>query len=247
MVIDLPTLPALVSGTVSHRRAGPVRHAFHHRVYQWIVDLDAVPHQPWWLRPFGTFSSTDHLGDPNLTIKENVEHYLADNSIRLGRGGRILMLAQARVFGHVFDPLTVFWCFAADGTLACVVAEVHNTYGERHPYLLRPDATGFARTDKRFYVSPFFDVRGTYALSFTLQPDVVSISVTLYHGTDLAFSATVRGRPRPATRPAILAQVLRRPLMPHRVSALIRMHGIWLWLRRVPVVGRPRHTLQETS
>ena len=54
------------------------------------------------------------------------------------------MLANARVLGHVFDPLSVFWCFDADGALVCIVAEVHNTYGERHVYLLRPDPSGTA-------------------------------------------------------------------------------------------------------
>ena len=62
--------------------------------------------------------------------------------------------------GHVFDPLTVFWCFDSGGDLACVVAEVHNTYGERHAYLLRPDHSGTARTGKELYVSPFNDVSG---------------------------------------------------------------------------------------
>ena len=89
------------------------------------------------------------------------------------------MLANARVLGHVFDPLSVFWCYDSDGVLVCVVAEVHNTYGERHAYLLRPDEAGVAVTDKDFYVSPFFDVSGTYELRFTLRPDLVATSVTL--------------------------------------------------------------------
>ena len=82
------------------------------------------------------------------------------------------MLANARVLGHVFDPLSVFWCYDSSGRLACVVAEVHNTYGERHAYLLRPDEAGVAVTGKDFHVSPFFDVSGTYELRFTLRPDL---------------------------------------------------------------------------
>ena len=76
------------------------------------------------------------------------------------------MLANARFLGYVFDPLTVFWCFAADGSLRCVVAEVHNTYGERHAYLLRPEADGTAEVGKEFYVSPFNDVSGRYDFRF---------------------------------------------------------------------------------
>ena len=165
---QLPPLPALVVGQVTHRRPGPVRHAFRHRVYQWLVDLDCLPRQRWHLRAFAHFSSADHLGDPGLPIKRNIENYLALGGIGLGDRGRVLMLASARVLGHVFDPLSVFWCYDSDGVLACVVAEVHNTYGERHAYLLRPDQAGTAMTGKSFYVSPFFDVTGTYELRFTL-------------------------------------------------------------------------------
>ena len=199
----LPMLPALVVGRVTHRRPGPVRHAFRHRVYQWLVDLDSLPRPPWHLRAFARFSSADHLGDPGLPIKRNIENYLARGGIQLGDGGRVLMLANARVLGHVFDPLSVFWCYDRDGVLVCVVAEVHNTYGERHAYLLRPDQAGIAVTGKDFHVSPFFDVRGTYELRFTLRPDLVATTVTLRRHDAVAFSATFRGRPEPATAPVL--------------------------------------------
>ena len=96
---QLPQLPALVVGDVTHQRPGPVRHDFRHRVYQWLVDLDSLPRQPWYLRAFAHFSSADHLGDASLPIKANIENYLALNGIRLGDRGRVLMLANARVLG----------------------------------------------------------------------------------------------------------------------------------------------------
>ncbi len=74
------------------------------------------------------------------------------------------MLASARVFGHVFNPLSLFWCHDAAGELRCVVAEVHNTYGERHCYLLETDDAGRASVPKAFYVSPFNDVDGQYRM-----------------------------------------------------------------------------------
>ena len=81
---QLPPLPALVIGQVTHRRPGPVRHAFRHRLYQWLVDLDCLPRQPWHLRAFAHFRSADHLGDPGLPIKRNIENYLALGGIGLG-------------------------------------------------------------------------------------------------------------------------------------------------------------------
>lgn len=241
----LPTLPALVAGRVTHHRTGRVRHAFRHSVYQWLVDLDALPEQPWYLRPFASFSAADHLGDPDRSIKQNVEHLLSLNGITLGGSGRIVMLANARVLGHVFDPLSVFWCFDAESALVCIVAEVHNTYGERQVYLLRPDPSGVATADKALHVSPFFDVSGHYELGFKLSPNVVSSTVRLRRQGDVAFTATFRGTPRPATRRVLLGQLLRKPLMPQQVSALIRMHGIWLWARGLPILRRPLHQPQE--
>jgi DUF1365 family protein len=221
-----------------------VRHGFRHGVYQWLVDLDDLPRMPRWLRPFAGFRAGDHLGDPGRSIKANVVAFLAGNGVDL-EGGRVLMLANARVLGHVFDPLSVHWCFRADGSLACVVAEVHNTYGERHAYLLRPDEDGTAWTDKHLYVSPFYDVTGRYQLRFTLTPDQVATTVVLTRGEEVAFGATFRGTPRSATPRRLTGLLLRKPLMPQQVSALIRVHGIWLWLRRLPVAPRPRHRAQE--
>jgi uncharacterized protein len=242
---ELPSLPALVAGKVTHHRRGRLRHSFRYGVYQWLVDLDDLPRQPWYLRPFTGFSAADHLGDPDRSIKDNVEHFLSCNGVRLGGGGRIVMLANARVLGHVFDPLSVFWCFHEGGQLACIVAEVHNTYGERHAYLLRPDPAGVATTDKAFHVSPFYDVSGTYELRFELSPRVVSSTVILRREGAVAFTATFRGHPRPAGRSAVAGQILRRPLMPQQVSGMIRVHGIFLWLRRLPVLRRPHHQPQK--
>jgi uncharacterized protein len=242
---DFPALPALVAGRVTHRRDGPIRHTFRHQVYLWLIDLDSVPRHRGYLRWFATFSSEDHLGDPRLTIKSNIENYLARNGVELGDRGRVVMLANARVLGHVFDPLSVFWCFDSTGRLTCIVAEVHNTYHERHAYLLHPDKAGVATTGKDFYVSPFFDVSGSYVMRFTLTPDRVSTAVTLHRQGAAAFSAAFHGRPEPATRRNLARLLICQPLMTQRVSGLIRAHGIWLWLRGLPVRAHPHHIRQE--
>jgi uncharacterized protein len=233
---DLP-LPALVVGWITHRRYGPVRHAFQHRMYQWLVDLDSL-HGRW---PELRFRSADHLGDPRRTIKANVETFLALNGVPLCDGSRVLMLTNARVLGHVFSPLSVFWCYHGNGQLAAIVAEVHNTYGERHAYVVHPNEDGIAVATKAFHVSPFFPVDGEYELRLALRSDRVSTVVTLRRDGVVAFVATFRGRPEPATRPAVARMRIREPLMTHRISALIRLHGIWLWLRGLPVQPHPAH------
>jgi len=244
----LPALPAIVRGHVAHRRLSPLRHVFEHRLYQWLVDLDRVPRFPWYLRPFASFDARDHIGDTRGGTKEiaaNVRRFLLARGVDLGPGDRVLMLANARVLGHVFDPITVFWCFRGDGTLGVVVAEVHNTYGERHAYLLAPDTRGRVSADKQMYVSPFNDVSGTYDLRFVLERTRVRVDVTLRRDGRVVFDAHFAGRPEPATRASVVRTVLRSPAMPQRVSALIRLHGVRLWLRRLPVMPRPVHQPQE--
>ena len=240
-----PSLPALVAGHVTHQRTSPIRHGFRHPTYQWLVDLDALPVLPRWLRPVASFRSADHLGVPERSIRANVEHFLRLHDIDLGAGGRIVMLANARSLGHVFNPLSVFWCFDGRGRVEAVIAEVHNTYGERHAYLLRPDPAGTAHVDKGFHVSPFFDESGSYELRFTLSVDAVATTVLLRRGGAPAFSATFRGRPQLATPASVAMRVLRQPFLTYRISASIRLHGIWLWLRRLPLHTRPEHVSQE--
>ncbi len=240
----LPHLPALVEGVVTHQRRAPLRHGFGYRVYQWLVDVDDLPRPAPWLRPFAGFRAADHLGDPSRSIGDNVRHFLALHGVQLP-GGRIVMLANARVLGHVFNPISVFWCLDADGELACVLAEVHNTYAERHVYLLPVDDAGRAATDKALYVSPFFAVDGRYDLRFTLRPDRVGTTMALRHGDETVFTAAFTGTPYPATTRRLLALQVRRPLMTWRVSALIRLQGVALWLRRLPVVPRHPHRSQQ--
>ena len=241
--VALPSLPALVHGTVSHARKGPVDHKFRHRVYQWLVDLDAMPRVPFWLRPFATFRASDHIGDPDATIRANIEAYCRTQGVDVS-DCRILMLANARVLGHVFDPLSVFWAIDGEG-VRCIVAEVHNTYGERHAYFLQPDAAGKARVDKAFYVSPFYEVDGSYDLLFELGHDRVTTTIVLKREGRTAFAATFDGAPRRASPGQVLRTVVTQPLMTQRTSALIRLHGVWLWLRRLPLVPRPHHDPQE--
>ena len=136
--------PAIYECRVRHVRSEPFRHSFSYRTWLWLVDLDHLPDLPWLLRPLASFKSRDHLGRAGLPIRENVERFASSRGVELA-GGRVLMLAHARSFGFVFNSLTVYWCYRADGALGCVIAEVHNTYSERHCYLLRPDSGGEAK------------------------------------------------------------------------------------------------------
>ena len=235
---------AIYRTSIAHVRRTPLHNAFTYRSYSWYVDVDALPQLPRWLAPLAGFSAADHLGEPDSTLRSNVERYLATQGIALD-GGRITMLASARVLGHVFNPLSLFWCHDAAGGLRCVVAEVHNTYGERHCYLLETDDAGRATVPKAFYVSPFNDVDGQYRMKLPEPADRLAVSSVLEREGQKPFIATMDGVRREASVPNILAAALAVPLAPLRVAAQIRWQGIKLWARRLPVIKRPHHPSQE--
>ncbi|HET9171584.1 MAG TPA: DUF1365 domain-containing protein [Actinospica sp.] len=212
--------------TVRHVRREPVRNDFTYRTVMWLVDLDRLPR----FRLLAEFRDADHLSDPR-------HGYLAEHGIDL-RGGRVLMLAGSRSFGHVFNPLTVYWCYDADTTLTCVVAEVHNTYGGRHRYLLRTDEAGRAETEKEFYVSPFFPVAGHYRMSVPEPDEELNVSIRYEPPDGPPFVAVLRGHGRPATVGTLLRHAVRQPSPTLLAAARIRMQGIKLFLRGLPIVPR---------
>ncbi len=243
----VPT-PSLYATEITHIRRKPWRRSFTQRNHTWLVDLDDLPDHG----VLGTFEGRDHLGDPGASIRDNVAGFLARHGLELdgaepdrgGSGrGRVLMAANARAFGYCFNPISVHWCHTGDGELLAVVVEVHNTYGDRHAYLVHPDAQGRASVDKAMYVSPFHGTDGRYDLAVPVPGERLDIAVTLRTDAEsvdgeATFTAALRGR-RTSTSawraaPAALLGSLQ-----------IRLHGVWLWLRRLPVRPRPQHQHQE--
>ncbi|MEP6649150.1 MAG: DUF1365 domain-containing protein [Lapillicoccus sp.] len=233
----------LYATTIRHARTAPVRHEFAHRSYSWFVDLDDLPRLGR-LTPLARFEARDHLGDPDATLRRNLDAFLAAHGVDL-RSGRITMLANARVLGYVFNPISVFWCHRPDGLLECVVVEVHNTYGERHAYLVRPDGSGRASTDKELYVSPFNDVSGSYDLLVPEPGRRVHVAVTLNRPGHPPFATSLVGQATPASIGTVVRTAATRPLEPLAVMARIKWQGIRLWARRLPVQPRPTHPRQE--
>jgi len=236
--------PARYRTRITHGRAERVGHGFAYRHPMWLVDLDAVPVLRRGLRVLGSFDPVDHLGDPTSSLRANVDTFLGLHGLDVA-GGQVLMLANARSFGYAFNPLSVFWCYDRGGALVAVVAEVHNTYGERHCYLLEPDERGRAEAGKEFYVSPFLTVDGCYRMALAEPRERLSIRMELVQDGRRVFQASLTGRRRPLTPRMLMRVAGRHPFMTARVSALIRYHGVKLWARGVPRVPRPTHTPQR--
>jgi len=149
------------------------------------------------------------------------------------------------VLGYVFNPLSIFYCHRPDGSLRCVVAEVHNTYGQRHCYLLEPGERGRASAGKEFYVSPFLTVDGSYEMTLAPPDERLSVQMSLRQAGQRVFAASLTGRRRPITNASVARLLVRHPLMTAKVTSLIHLQGIKLALRGVARVPRPPHPPQE--
>ncbi len=154
---------ALYECTVMHRRLSPVRHEFVYRVFLFALDVDELPTIAAQVPLFGynesapySFFDRDHFQMiPGGSARENAEAYLASQGIT-EKPARILLLTNARTFGYVFNPISIWYCYRADGSPLAAIAEVGNTFGEIKPYLVPVQGPLFSsRTVKHFYVSPF--------------------------------------------------------------------------------------------
>jgi predicted NAD/FAD-binding protein/DUF1365 family protein len=225
---DLPA-PGIFETTIRHTRRTPFKRSFTHRSQIWLVDVDDLPDHGL----LGRFEARDHIGDAERSLRENLEAFCAVHGIDV-RGGRMMLATNARAYGYCFNPISVWWAWDRSGDLAATVVEVHNTYGDRHAYLVEVDSQGRGTVDKAMYVSPFHGTDGTYRLAAPVPSDRLDIAVTLDSDDGARFSASLHG--------------LRSALTPRRAAAaslrhtvLIRAHGIWLWLRRLPIRPRPAH------
>jgi DUF1365 family protein len=155
------------------------------------------------------------------------------------------MLTQARVLGYVFNPLTVYWCHRADGALECVLAEVHNTYAERHCYLLRTDDQGRVAVPKEFYVSPFYPVDGGYRMTLPEPGQRLALTIVLDRPDGHPFVASVRGTRTDASSAGLLRAAARHPWSTALVSGRIRWQGLKLYARGLRPQARPHDRAQQ--
>jgi len=237
---ELPAFPAIVRGKVLHNRRKPFGHGLSFKTYEWLVDLN----QPLPNSVFARFLPSDHFGGGNTSLRAAAETFAREHGASIEPGDRLIMLASARSVGYVFNPLSVYWCLDAANKVRWAILEIHNTYGERHAHVIHPDEQGRVVIAKEFYVSPFFEIRGEYHVRLILDAHHVHASVNLHQDGELIFTASFSGTPVPATRRNVLRSAVRTPFASYQTMVRIRVHGIWLWLRRLPVIKRPEHKEQ---
>lgn len=247
------SLPLRLAGWTTHLRRGHVRHALRHRVEMVLIDPETDAPLPLPLRRggFGLLSvrDSDHGGAPGQGRGAPwARDVLAARGIRPDRLGQ---LTTPRFLWWGFNPVS-FWLAWTDAALVAVIAEVTNTWGERHSYVCHhPDGRPIAPEDtltaaKIFHVSPFQDVAGDYAFRFDIAEESLDIRILHRNGTD-GVAATLEGPLTPLTRRAGLALMARHPAGPLRTLALIHWHALRLALKGARWRDRPAAPIKETS
>jgi DUF1365 family protein len=245
----IPLFSALYTGTVMHRRTRPRHHQLRYRAFWLLLDLDELPALAQSLRlfsynKFNLFSFYDRdMGDRGgSSPRVQVEAHLEKAAIDTG-GGPISVFCMPRVLGYVFNPLSIYFCYRPDGTLAAILYEVTNTFHERHSYLfaVAQDAGMPIRQScaKTLYVSPFIDMAMTYEFRVRPPGDMVGIAIDALDAQGRVIATTLRGRRRDLTDRALLSTFWRHPLQTITIVAGIHWEGLKLWIKGVRPMRRP--------
>lgn len=253
----METAGQLYSSTVMHRRLIAPLYRFTYRLFYLLVDIDRLGELDRSLRlfshnGFNLVSLHDRdFGDGRTPLRAWIEGRLASEGIRLD-GGRIRLLCLPRILGFAFNPIALWYCQHRDGSLRAVLAEVRNTFGEKHSYLLasggRPMAyEGPHEKEKCFHVSPFLDLVGRYSFRFTAPGEDLRVLIHETRDGVPLMDATLHGRRRPLRDRSLLAQVLAMPWMTLKVVAGIHWEALKLWLRGARFHKKPEPPVLELT
>lgn len=244
-----------IAGHTWHGRKGAIGNAFRYGVDYVLLDAEARDASGFLFgrNRRGVFSvyDRDHGGAPGegrgaAWVREVLAAHGAPEPTR------IELLTQPRVLGHVFNPVSFWLCRDRDMAVFAVIAEVNNTYGDRHSYLCHtPDFAPIIAHDrlgaqKIFYVSPFQRVEGEYEFRFDIRDDRIGIRIDLTDGNQ-GLSATLTGRRKALTAGGVMRALLRRPFGSRRVLALIHWQALKLWWKGAGYRTRPEPPTEEVT
>ncbi len=243
---NMPDNQALLgTGVVRHRRLRPRPHAFQYPTYFLMLPLRTLREAPAPALPrnrFGllSFYDRDH-GDGRADALAWLDELLAGEGVP-GADGEVWLHTYPRVLGYAFKPVSFWHCHRADGTLATIVVEVNNTFGERHCYLLAGPELAYGRelrARKVFHVSPFCDVQGSYRFRFMRNAQRTVACVDHDDDAGPLLLTSVSGRLEPLTAHSVRAAFFGMPLMTLGVILRIHLHALRLWAKRVPFFRKP--------
>ncbi len=249
---------ALYSMRTMHRRHVAPLYRFVYRIFYLWLDIDHVDDAARGRRLFSynrwnllSFFDRDHGHRRDGPLRPWVTAIAARHGIELD-DGPIHLLCLPRVFGYVFNPISLFYCSDRHGALRAIVAEVRNTFGEMHSYVIHQHGEPlnldqhFDRS-KRFHVSPFLDVAGTYRFEFTAPAESARVIINEYKDETPILTATLSGQRQPLTDAAIARLMLAMPF--HTLGVVIGIHwqALKLWLRGAGYRPKPAPPHEEST
>ena len=255
--LDVAT--CLYRARVTHRRPGAPAYRFAYRAYYLLFELDAIDtacaRSPLLSRNrfnLLSFRDADHGPHDGRDLRVWVNDVLAEHAIDVA-GGQVWLLSMPRVLGYGFNPISLYYCLDVHGALMAVLAEVHNTFGEHHVYVVHDngDAMTWQRAmtkTKRFHVSPFFDRSGRYRFHFLAPEHRLGLGIRLYDEAGaLRIATALAGERRALTTVEIIKAVIAVPWMSVKVTAAIHWEAVKLWLRGAVFHGKPRPSRPNRS
>jgi len=247
--------PEHVAAKTVHTRMGEVKHRFVYSVDYVLIDPDAGTGPMLFSRNrMNLFSvhNRDHGGQRDKGIGVAwARDVLKAHGVQNVAALRILLLTQPRFFGYVFNPVS-FWLAYDGDDLIAAIAEVNNTFGDRHSYFCAMpnhtpiDADDRITAEKVFHVSPFQDIAGTYAFQFNISDDRIGIVIRHANG-DETMTATLAGQRSPLSNTQLLTSMVRRPIGAFRTVALIYWQALRLKLKGADYRPRPTPPKEEVS
>lgn len=238
---------------ISHVRTGPLRHAFRYRSDLFLFSPEAAQESRGLLRRngLGLFSLRDGDHGPAADVPGGAAQWVRDRLQDAGKdveGGVLGLLTQPRWLGLLFNPVS-FWILWQQGRITAYLAEVNNTYGQRHFYLCQPSAAKMgAKTSvrKMFHVSPFQDVAGRYDFRLSANLDAVDLLIC-HQGPESGLIARMQGPLRPLRQRRLLASAITRPGGALRILGLIYFEALRLKLRGAAFRRLPPAPISELS
>jgi DUF1365 family protein len=249
---------SLYRAEVMHQRFEGMSYRFRYRVFSILLDVDAIDAAAVSTRLFSrnrwnlfSFYDRDHLAAGESDLRSWAERVLAQQGID-GSGLIMRLLCFPRILGFVFNPLSLWYCETRDGSPRAVIAEVRNTFGERHCYVLRPqngvtDWPLCDSHDKQFHVSPFIGMHARYEFRLSRPQQHLAVAIREYADDQLLLIATQAGDRVPFTSWRLLLEALRVPFQTFKVVGAIHWQALKIWLRGGRFHRKPEAPLEEVS
>ena len=236
----------IYAGKVMHARRTPVQHQWEFPFYFYAIDLAELPELDRSVRGFGY----NHWRPVCLQDADYLRGNGLSEFIDTSRFDRIILVTVARFMARVFNPVSFYYCLRADGTPECMVAEVNNTFGERHLYIMEGGSSYplACRHGKEFHVSPFNNMEGHYEFSFSAPAGQLRIGIRLVRDGETVMDAAMWGTGRELTTANLWRTVLRHPFTAAMTMPRILWQAALLhYKKKIPVFHKPEPSSKMTA